>query len=112
MNVEEKKVVATMISIYCRSTHHTKNTLCEECDKLLSYAHQRLEKCPFGEEKPTCASCPVHCYKPAMRQEIKEVMRMAGPRMLFLHPIETVKHYYKERKRERDFSKRTKATKK
>lgn len=37
---------------------------------------------------------------------------MAGPRMLFLHPIETVKHYYKERKRERDFSKRTKATKK
>ena len=55
MNVEEKKVVATMISIYCRSTHHTKNTLCEECDKLLSYAHQRLENVPWGR-KPTCAS--------------------------------------------------------
>lgn len=111
MNAEEKKIVATMISIYCRSTHGTKHALCEDCDKLLTYAHQRLENCPFGEEKTTCASCPVHCYKPAMRHKIKEVMRIAGSRMLFLHPIETVKHFYKERKRERHFSRISKATK-
>lgn len=112
MNAGEKKVVSTMIAVYCRSAHGTKTALCEDCNKLLTYAHQRLERCIYGEEKPTCSSCPVHCYKPAMRQKIKEVMRMAGPRMLFLHPIEAVKHFYKERQRDRHFATKTKATQK
>ena len=63
-------------------------------------------------QKDCSTSCPVHCYKPAMRQKIKEVMRMAGPRMLFLHPIETVKHFHKERQRDRHFATKTKATQK
>ncbi|HBG58820.1 nitrous oxide-stimulated promoter family protein [Proteiniphilum sp. UBA1028] len=110
MNAGEKKVVARMISIYCRSMHGSGKQLCDECNALLTYASQRLERCPYGEEKPTCASCPIHCYKSDMRQKIKEVMRTAGPPMLFLHPIDAVKHFYKERQRDRHFAAKIKST--
>ncbi|MDY6166609.1 MAG: nitrous oxide-stimulated promoter family protein, partial [Escherichia coli] len=36
--------------------------------------------------------CPVHCYQPAKREEMKQIMRWAGPRMLWRHPILTVRH--------------------
>ena len=105
MNDDEKRVVAKMITVYCNAKHNTKNRLCEDCSKLNQYAFERLERCPFGEEKPTCGSCSIHCYKPDMKAKIKKVMRFAGPRMLFLSPIYTVKHFYKEFKRNRSYSK-------
>ncbi len=104
MNEGEKKVVNKMIAIYCRSKHKPVSGLCEECAQLSDYALKRLENCPFGEQKPTCESCPVHCYKSDMRQGIREVMRFAGPRMIFIHPIDTVRHFYHENKRNRNFA--------
>lgn len=93
---EEKQTIAQMIHFYCR--HKEKNqTLCSACSELLKYAHQRLEHCPFGEQKKTCRQCTVHCYQPKMRQKIKEVMRFAGPRMIWYHPIWTLKHLWRER---------------
>jgi len=76
---QERATVQAMILLYCRS-------------QLWSYAEERLDKCPFGDEKPTCENCPVHCYKPEMRQRIKDVMRYAGPRMIFHHPIMAIRH--------------------
>lgn len=108
MNEGEKKIVSKMIAIYCRSVHRSGKELCMECGELEQYAKQRLERCRFGEDKPTCGGCPIHCYKKDMRQKIKEVMRFAGPRMLLLHPIDAVRHFYKERKRSRKFIPRTK----
>ncbi|CEA16069.1 MAG TPA: nitrous oxide-stimulated promoter family protein [Fermentimonas caenicola] len=101
MNEGEKKVVSKMISIYCRSKHNQKNELCIECESLNNYALQRLERCPFGDDKPTCGTCTIHCYKRDMRQRIKEVMRFSGPRMLFAHPIEAIRHFNRERKRKK-----------
>lgn len=93
---EEKQTIAQMIHFYCR--HKEKNqTLCSACSELLKYAHQRLEHCPFGERKKTCRQCTVHCYHSKMRQKIKEVMRFAGPRMIWYHPIWTLKHLWRER---------------
>ena len=77
----EKQVVALMISLYCRKKHHTlKGRLCPECEALLSYAHLRSDR------------CQVHCYKPEMREKIREVMRFAGPRMLPRHPLMVIDH--------------------
>ncbi|MFH1662375.1 MAG: nitrous oxide-stimulated promoter family protein [Chloroflexota bacterium] len=87
----EGDTVALMIELYCRRNHSRKE-LCDECAELLQYASQRLEKCPFGEGKTTCAKCPVHCYKPDMRQKIRTVMRYSGPRMLFRHPVMAFRH--------------------
>ena len=93
---EEKKTVEQMLRIYCRKVHH--NDLCGECQALLVYAHQRLDACNFGEEKPSCKKCPVHCYKPDMREKIRRVMRFAGPRMILYHPTAAIKHLLRERK--------------
>ncbi len=80
----EWKTVAAMIRIYCRE-HHA-GGLCAECQDLMRYVRLRLDRCRFGEGKPTCAKCPVHCYQRDCREQIKEVMRFAGPRMVWEHP--------------------------
>ena len=66
--------------------------LCGGCTDLHDYAHRRLERCVFGDAKPTCANCTVHCYKADMRERIRVVMRWAGPRMLWRHPVLAVRH--------------------
>ncbi|UCD76454.1 MAG: nitrous oxide-stimulated promoter family protein, partial [Phycisphaerales bacterium] len=66
--------------------------LCPDCAELAEFARFRLDKCPYGEDKPTCANCPVHCYQPHMRRRIQEVMRFSGPRMLLSHPILAIFH--------------------
>ena len=81
-----------MVAMYCKAHHRRGEGLCEECAGLLAYALERLGKCPFGAEKPTCAHCPIHCYKPERRQAAREVMRYAGPRMLWRHPFLALMH--------------------
>lgn len=88
----EWTTIQTMIRLYCRDFHGGRRLLCAECDELLTYAEQRLAKCPFSEEKPTCVSCPVHCYEVEMRELVQVVMRYAGPRMLLRHPILALLH--------------------
>jgi hypothetical protein len=88
----ERRTVEAMIDIYCHGQHGTKNGLCEDCEVLRDYAGQRLLKCPFQEGKTTCAKCPVHCYQPEMRERIRTVMHYTGPRMLYRHPVMTVRH--------------------
>lgn len=88
----EQEVVSCMIELYCRRKHGTKGQLCPDCAALRAYARARSEHCPFMEHKTFCSQCPVHCYKPEMRQKIREVMRFSGPRMLFVHPIMALHH--------------------
>jgi hypothetical protein len=89
----ELKTIKTMIAVYCRGVHNTSGDMCSDCAELLAHAEGHLERCPFAEDKPTCAKCPIHCYQPKRREQIKTVMRYSGPRMLFSHPIFTVRHW-------------------
>lgn len=95
MNNAERKTVGKMIHIYCASKHGTAHALCDECEKLNLYAQRRLSSCKFGDRKPTCEKCPVHCYSPQMRQKIRDVMRFAGPRMIYRYPILAIRHIIK-----------------
>jgi hypothetical protein len=88
----ERATVRAMIRMSCSTRHGTGGGLCDSCRELQAYADARLERCPFQDGKPTCANCLVHCYKPEMRERIREVMRFAGPRMLSRHPILAVRH--------------------
>ena len=88
---QEQHTVEQMVHIYCRHKEGNKD-LCPGCRELLQYAHARLERCRFGEQKTTCRRCPVHCYKPDMKERMRAVMRYAGPRMLFFHPIAAIRH--------------------
>ena len=93
----ERKTVKAMIRLYCDAQHRepgSRSPLCLDCAELLGYALERLDGCPFQEGKTTCARCPVHCYRPEMRDQIRAVMRYAGPRMLFRHPVLAVLHLF------------------
>src|SRR5512141_1130574 len=84
----ERRTIQLMSEIHCHKKHGSKiGCLCNECAELLSYALQRIEKCPFKDDKPTCRSCPVHCYKKDMRERVRRMMAYSGPWMLLYHPI-------------------------
>lgn len=91
----EYRTMECMVGIWC-AQHHGKAVRherpCAECRNFLAYAARRLEKCPYGEAKPTCAKCPIHCYKRAQREQAREIMRFAGPRMTFRHPWLALMH--------------------
>ena len=88
---QEKRVVSRMIELYSRHRLGMRE-LPEELIELEKYAHRRLDRCKFGSRKPACKRCPIHCYKPAMREKIREIMRWAGPRMLLYDPIAAIRH--------------------
>ena len=125
----EQEIVSQMIALYCKVNHSAyrsvslreqgdemqqvpegaairerdsgeRRDLCPECAELEAYAHARSERCPFMEEKTFCSNCTVHCYRPEMRKRIRTVMRYAGPRMLFHHPVMAIRHMI-ESQRER-----------
>ncbi|MDO4380521.1 MAG: nitrous oxide-stimulated promoter family protein [Clostridia bacterium] len=91
----EKDMLPEMIKIYCHGVHKTKKgKLCEECKALCDYSLNRLDHCRWGNEKNFCSQCPCHCYKPEMREKIRAVMRYAGPRILFTHPLAGTLHAF------------------
>lgn len=85
-----------MIRLYCRENHHTKE-LCSDCSILLKYATERLSRCPFAPNKPTCKNCTVHCYRPEEKERIRQVMRYSGPRMLLHHPCLAIQHLWNDK---------------
>jgi len=89
----EWKTMTTMVRIYCRDHHRISSGLCPECEQFLAYANARLERCRFGMEKPTCARCPVHCYQRGRREQVRVIMRYAGPRMMVEHPLMSLRHW-------------------
>jgi len=94
----ERKTITAMIALYCRQQHASAGEFCADCAALADYAAQRLEKCPFGDDKPTCAKCPIHCYKPERRAQVREVMHYAGPRLLRRRPLLAIHHLLADRK--------------
>ena len=109
----EAQMVSQMIALWCRRHHGGGRageqassddaparvklgfraiTLCPECAELRGYAVARIERCPHMGTKTFCSACPSHCYRPAMREKIREVMRWSGPRMIRYRPITAVRH--------------------
>ncbi len=94
---QEKQVVRLMIQLYCQGVHKTKkegNHLCPSCQALSDYAWQRVDLCPLMEEKTFCSNCKIHCYAPQQREDIQQVMRYAGPRMILYHPWLAIRHLW------------------
>jgi hypothetical protein len=89
----EFKTIVAMLRMFCAAHHDAEDAaLCHDCRTLQDYADRRLLRCPFGEAKPTCANCTVHCYKPQIREQVRQIMRWAGPRMTWRHPVLAARH--------------------
>jgi predicted amidophosphoribosyltransferase len=96
----ERVTMQRMVEIYCAGHHATSGPApCAECEDFLAYVDKRLEKCPYGPEKPTCARCPIHCYKPEPREHARTIMRYAGPRMVWRHPWLSLMHFVDKARR-------------
>ena len=83
---KEIKIINTMIDIYKKGHPN------EDVETLREYAVKRIEKCPRMETKTFCSRCDIHCYQKVMRDQIKQVMRYSGPRLIWHHPIQLIKH--------------------
>lgn len=99
----EFNTLAAMLRIHCQDRHadraHDEQGLCPECAELLAYARKRLAGCTYGPTKPTCANCRIHCYGAKQRESVREVMRYAGPRMLWRHPLLALAHVFVDGRR-------------
>ncbi len=97
----DTRLLGAFTGIYCRGNHRgapraplvsdgttlgvygTRTpVVCDECAALLRYAEERRALCP-KDPKPFCSTCDTHCYKPAMRDAMRAVMRYSGPRSVF-----------------------------
>jgi len=94
----EARTVELMIRMYCRAHHAAPRALCSDCAALVAYSFERIDACRFGAAKPVCSRCTVHCYRPAMREQVRAAMRYSGPRMTYRHPYLAVRHLLDRRR--------------
>ena len=97
----EFKTIKALVKIYCTAFHKKEGVIaqeCAECSDFLIYANEKLDRCPYGQKKPTCNKCPIHCYKSEQREQARVIMRYAGPRMLIVHPILAIRHLSAEKR--------------
>lgn len=92
---KEKEIISLMIKLYCRKVHASTAGPCEDCEKLLTYAHIRLSNCRYGSDKGYCGKCSTPCYKHDMKLKMKDVMRFSGPRLMIYQPLEFIRHLVK-----------------
>ncbi len=92
----EKLTIRHMVAIYCRGQRHAAaGAICGRCAASMRYAHERIEKCPFGAgAKPACGLCRSNCFTPEMHASFRRIMGYAGPRMMLRHPVLTLAHVW------------------
>ncbi len=92
---EQTAVITRFVQIYCDHHHRTPKSLstnelsyktanlsyeaslCEQCNKMLNYAYDRLQNCPH-DDKPKCRKCPKICYEKEQLQMMVRIMRYSG----------------------------------
>ena len=90
---QDKQTIRLMVGLYCR--HHLRERkIPKEYRELIDYAEKRLTHCRYGQTKPACKDCATHCYKPDMREKVREVMRWTGPRMIVYSPKAAFRHIW------------------
>ncbi len=89
---KDVETIRIMTEIFCHAHHDTKEGMCPECEDFYLYAVKRLACCPFGEKKPVCGSCKIHCFGKGYKEKAKEIMAFSGPRLILKHPYLSFRH--------------------
>lgn len=100
---QEKQTVGLMIELYCHGPSRYQGAcplpgLWRLCAAM---PDARVDHCPHMETKTFCSACKTHCYKPQMREAIRQVMRWSGPRMIFHHPVLAIRHLIETKKQKK-----------
>lgn len=108
--VNDLKILAEFITLYCHAKHAREatavgipeflqakgkitETVCHECALLLDHGIKKRALCPM-DPKPACKSCRIHCYTAEYRQKIREIMAYSGKRMILRGRIDYLWHYF------------------
>jgi len=107
---KDLRILAWFTAVYCRQHHAGPRAVltvadaelrtlplhnypvCSDCAAFLMYAFERRLRCPL-EEKPACKHCPVHCYKPGHREQVREIMRFSGRYLIRHGRLDLLWHY-------------------
>ena len=108
--LKDLKILAWFTSVYCQAHHAEPRTpldvadpelrllplhkyrVCANCVGLLAYAFERRLRCPL-EDKPSCKHCPVHCFKPGHREQVRAIMRFSGRHLILRGRLDLLWHY-------------------
>ncbi|MFP4145524.1 MAG: nitrous oxide-stimulated promoter family protein [Phycisphaeraceae bacterium] len=103
------RTLVRFIEVYCHGRHDAERTpvalkshdvtriagretaLCPDCTRLLSHALVKRSVCPM-DPKPQCKHCPNHCYHPKYRQQIREVMKYSGRKLVLRGRVDYLLH--------------------
>ena len=77
----DQEILTRFTSLYCKVHHGGTHELCADCVEFLTYARERRRLCPL-DPKPACKHCPVHCYRPGHREQVRRIMRFSGRRLI------------------------------
>jgi hypothetical protein len=109
--IKDFKVLAQFTAVYCRAHHQgakrplqpsevdveglnlEPHSLCEKCREFLAYAIERRQRCPL-DPKPSCKHCEIHCYRPGHREQVREIMRFSGRRLMLRGRLDLLWHYF------------------
>ena len=112
--IADLKILARFIELFCQARHTGKGygtvsvpellqtkgkrrlLLCQECAGLLEHGMMKRALCPLNP-KPACKSCRIHCYTPAYRRKIREIMAYSGRKMVLHGRLDYLWHYYLQR---------------
>jgi len=94
---KEKETIRKTFGVYCHSHHKTNDgkALCPKCTALLATVMLKMQRCPYGITKPICERCDIPCFGTKQTAEFRAIMQGSQRRMLFKHPIMTLKHKLK-----------------
>ncbi len=109
--LKDLKLLALFTAVHCRAHHHAERAplvaaepelaplrlerypLCAGCRDFLAYAFARRLRCPL-DPKPACKHCHVHCYRSGHREQVREIMRFSGRRLLQRGRFDLLWHYF------------------
>jgi len=86
------KELEKFFNYYCENEHPTREKksinvnddaqlcLCQECEDLFFYAHDRLDRCKL-DPKPRCRTCKDRCYHKDEWKKMAKLMKYSGIRL-------------------------------
>lgn len=109
--LKDLRILVKFIEVYCHGLHHDESgrldvtlktcdiqvlkskrlRLCPGCQKLLTHALVKRTVCQM-DPKPPCKHCPKHCYHPIYREQIREVMKYSGRKLVMRGRIDYLLH--------------------
>lgn len=94
----DRDTLLGLFKIYCAHEHADKaegienDSLCPSCRVSLDYSLERTLTCKLKGSGQLCSSCPVHCFEPDQRENIRKIMRFSGPRLIWKSPLLAIRY--------------------